>query len=191
MKEDSFWTIIKADILRYTGPTEAGVRAMIKEWGFAEGLVVVIFFRLGHKATQLKIPFLPVILKIIYAILTILLGIRISFRAQIGRGLYIGHYGGILVGPIEMGKYCTISNQVTIGFGGLGTNRQGLPKIGEYVYIGPGAKILGKIRIGNNVSIGANTVVSKNIPDNAIVVGNPGRIVGYQGKNEYIQNADE
>ena len=46
--------------------------------------------------------------------------------------------------------------------------------IGEYVWIGPGAKIFGKIRIGNNVSIGANAVVSKDIPDNAIVVLAPG-----------------
>jgi serine acetyltransferase len=105
MKEDSFWTIIKADILRYTGSSKAGLAAMIKEWGFAEGLVVVIFFRLAQKCIQLKLPILQTLLKIVYAILTIFLGIRVSFRAKIGKGFYIGQYGGILIGPIEMGKY--------------------------------------------------------------------------------------
>ena len=80
---------------------------------------------------------------------------------------------------------------MTIGHGGRGTDQYGVPKIGDYVWIGPGAKIFGKIRIGNNVSIGANAVVSKDIPDNAIVVGNPERIVGYQEKNMYLNNVNE
>ena len=87
-----------------------------------------------------------------------------------------------------MGKYCNVSQQVSIGHGGRGTDRYGVPKIGDYVWIGPGAKIFGKIKIGNNVSIGANAVVSKDIPDNAIVIGNPGRIVSYQEKNIYLDN---
>ncbi len=82
-----------------------------------------------------------------------------------------------------MGKYCHISQQVTIGMRMPDTEKYGVPKFGDYAYFGTGAKIFGKIRIGNNVSIGANTVVSKDIPDSAIVVGNPGRIVGYQEKN--------
>jgi len=127
-------------------------------------------------------------LKLIYKIPSIILGINIHFGAKIGKGFYIGHYGGIFIGAIEMGKYCNVSQQVSIGHGGRGTDRYGIPKIGDYVWIGPGAKIFGKIKIGDNVSIGANAVVSKDIPDNAIVVGNPGRIVGYQEKNIYLDN---
>lgn len=125
----------------------------------------------------------------VYRFFSIFLGIEVDVKAEIGRGFYIGHYGGIHVGPVEIGHHCNISQQVTIGYGGLGTKHYGLPKIGNYVYIGPGAKIFGRIEIGDNVSIGANAVVSKNIPQNAIVVGNPGRIVGYQESNPYIQNA--
>jgi len=142
-------------------------------------------------ASFLRLLFNLIFVWTIFKILGLFLGIQIHLRAKIGKGFYIGHYGEIFIGAIEMGKYCNVSQQVSIGHGGRGTDRHGVPKIGEYVYIGPGAKLFGKIRIGNNVSIGANAVVSKDIPDNAIVVGNPGRIVGYQEKNEYIHNADE
>ncbi len=58
------------------------------------------------------------------------------------------------------------------------------------MFIGPGALVIGKIRIGNNVAIGGNAVVSKDIPDNAVVVGNPGSIVSYYGSQEYINRID-
>ena len=73
-----------------------------------------------------------------------------------------------------IGKNCTLRHGVTIG------NRQAVddvPVIGDHVDIGAGAKILGKIRIGNNVSIGANAVVITDVPDNHIAVGVPARIL--------------
>ena len=192
MKEDSFWTIIKADLQRYKGYAKNRVWRMIKRFYIYESLYIVILFRLIQKSLQLRIPFLPILLKLIYKILSIFIGIRIDLKAKIGKGLYIGHYGGIFIGHVEMGKFCNISHQVTIGIGGRqGTDWEGVPTIGDYVYIGPGAKIFRNIRIGNNVSIGANAVVSKNIPDNAIVVGNPGRIVGYQENNQHIRDVYE
>jgi len=192
MKEDSFWTIIKADIQCYKGYAKNRIWRMIKRFYVNESLCVVILFRLIQKSLQLKIPFLPILLKLIYKILSIFLGVWIDSKAKIDKGLYIVHYGGIFIGNIEMGKFCIISHQVTIGIGGRqNTDLEGVPTIGNYVYIAPGAKIFGNIRIGNNVSIGANAVVSKDIPDNAIVVGNPGRIVGYQEKNENIHNLNK
>ena len=189
MKEDSFWTIIKTDIQCYEGYAKNRIWRMIKRFYIYESLYVVILFRLIQKSIQLKIPFLPILLKLIYKILSIFFGIRIDLKAKIGKGLYIGHYGGIFVGNVEMGKFCNISHQVTIGIGGRQDSElEGVPTIGNYVYIAPGAKIFGKIRIGNNVSIGANAVVSKDIPDNDTVVGNPGRIVGYQEKNICLDN---
>jgi len=196
MKEDSFWIIIKADIKRYTGSGRFSVWQVIRSIYHEPGLIYVIFLRFSQKVRKLNNSFLRLLFNLIFVwtifkILGLFLGIQIHLRAKIGKGFYIGHYGEIFIGAIEMGKYCNVSQQVSIGHGGRGTDRHGVPKIGEYVYIGPGAKLFGKIRIGNNVSIGANAVVSKDIPDNAIVVGNPGRIVGYQEKNEYIHNADE
>jgi serine O-acetyltransferase len=66
----------------------------------------------------------------------------------------------------------------------------GYPILGDNVYIGPGAKIIGGIKIGNNVAIGANCVVTKNIPDNSVVVGIPGRVISQDGVTGYIDNID-
>jgi len=192
MKEDSFWTIIKADIHRCMGTSKDSVLKKVMNCCRHESLIIVLLFRLIQKISQLNKVFMILIipLKLILKILSIFLGIAIDSQAKIGKGLFIGHYGGIFVGAIEMGKYCNVSQQVSIGHGGRGTIRQGIPTIGDYVFIGPGAKIHGKIMIGNNVHIGPNAVVTKNIPENAIILGNPGRIVGYQEKNINLDNVE-
>ncbi len=97
-------------------------------------------------------------------------GISIERTTKIGEGFYIGHYGGIFVSAdAKIGKNVNISQDVTIGVAGKGENR-GCPTIGDNVYIAPGAKIFGKIKVGNDVKIGANAVVYKDIPDGATVV---------------------
>jgi serine O-acetyltransferase len=104
-------------------------------------------------------------------------GIQILRRATIGAGFYIGHYGGIFVAEgTVIGKQCSISQDVTIGIAGEGP-RRGCPVIGDNVYIAPGAKVNGKIRIGNNVRIGPNAVVTRNIPDDALVHARPVQIL--------------
>ncbi len=109
-------------------------------------------------------------------------GIEISRRARIGGGLYLGHSGGIVISAqAVIGGRCNISHGVTIGVSGQGENR-GAPVIGHSVYIAPGAKLFGKIHVGNNVKIGANAVIHKDIPENAIVVVDPGfRIISLAG----------
>jgi serine O-acetyltransferase len=102
-------------------------------------------------------------------------GIQIPYNTKIGFGFYIGHYGGIIVNSqAEIGNYVAISPGVTIGYA-----RTGVPKIGSNVYIGSGAKIIGGITVGNNVSIGANCVVTKDVPDNGVIVGVPGKVISY------------
>ncbi len=97
-------------------------------------------------------------------------GISLSRSTEIGEGFYIGHYGGIFIaGDVKIGKNVNISQDVTIGLSGKG-NKKGCPVIGDNVYIAPGAKLFGKIYIGNNVKIGANAVVYKDVPDDSIVV---------------------
>ncbi len=110
-------------------------------------------------------------------------GIDIPKEATIGPGLYVAHFGGIIVSPYAViGKNLDISQGVTIGISGEGEKR-GVPTIGDNVYIGPGAKLFGKITIGNNVKIGANAVIHRDIPDNAIVVLKPGfEIISFDSK---------
>lgn len=78
----------------------------------------------------------------------------------------------------EIGKNCTIYHQVTIGVNRLPDSKsKGFPKIGDNVYIGAGAKIIGNVNIGNNVRIGANCIVVQDIPDNATVVSSKSIII--------------
>jgi serine O-acetyltransferase len=108
-------------------------------------------------------------------------GIEIPYTTKIGSGFYIGHYGCIIVNAESIiGKNCNISPGVTIGEKPSGKNK-GCPKIGNNVYMASGSKIVGGITVGNNVAIGLNTVVMKDIPENAVVVGNPAEIVSYKG----------
>ena len=118
-------------------------------------------------------------------------GISIPFNAQIGKGFYIGHFGCIVVSPATvMGKNVNILQGVTIGVANRGDNA-GVATIGDGVYIGPGAKIIGAVTIGNNVAIGANAVVTHDVPDNAVVAGVPARIISMKGAEGYVNRKVE
>ena len=117
-------------------------------------------------------------------------GISIPPETEIGSGFYIGHFGGIVVNERSViGKNCNISHGVTLGEANRGRNK-GCPVIGDNVYIGPGAKIVGAVRVGNNVAIGANCVVTKDVPDGAVVVGIPGKVISQEGSTGYVNLTD-
>ncbi len=113
-------------------------------------------------------------------------GIQIPHQTTIGKGFYIGHYGTIVVNVrSQIGKNVNISPGVNIGQANRGKHK-GYPVIGDEVYIGPGAKIVGAVHIGKNVAIGANAVVTRDVPDNACVGGIPAIILSYQGADGYV-----
>lgn len=104
-------------------------------------------------------------------------GIEIHPGAIIGKNLFIDHGTGIVIGETTIIKdNVTIYHGVTLGGRGLDKGKRH-PTIGNNVIIGCGAKILGNINIGDNVKIGANSVVLKDVIDNATIVGIPGKIV--------------
>jgi serine O-acetyltransferase len=117
-------------------------------------------------------------------------GVVIPHSAKIGRGLYIGHIRNIVISDqAVIGDNCNLSQDVTIGQANRGV-RKGAAVIGNNVYIGPGAKIVGAVHVGHNVAIGANCVVTKDIPDNAVVVGVPGRVISFEGSKDYVCRTD-
>lgn len=118
------------------------------------------------------------------------LGISIPHDTRIGRGFYIGHFGGIVVNrDAVIGRNCNISHGVTIGQANRGRNK-GTPVIGDNVYIGPGAKIVGAVRVGDNAAIGANSVVTRDVPDHGVVAGVPAQLISRQGSQGYVHRTD-
>jgi serine O-acetyltransferase len=105
----------------------------------------------------------------------IFLEMHLNPGATIGGGLYISHNGGVHINPLAViGKNCDIAHHVTIGASGMG--RKGVPILGDEVYVGTGATLVGRIRIGSGAKIAANTLVISNVPERATVMGVPGRV---------------
>lgn len=115
--------------------------------------------------------------------------IQIPEKTQIGEGFYIGHTGRVIINSNAIiGKNVNIATGVTIGQENRG-KRKGYPTIGNQVWIGTNAVIVGDINIGNNVLIAPNSYVNFDVPDNSIVIGNPAII--HQNNNatkDYINN---
>ena len=149
------------------------------------GFQAAAVYRFGHwllgRPLALRLPLEP-LYRLAFLLVQVLWGIELPRRARIGPGLFIAHFGGVIVSErAVIGANCNLSQQITIGSGGKG-ERSGAPVIGDDVFVAPGARVFGRIRIGNNVAIGANAVVYKDIADNAVVVLDPGfAIVSYKG----------
>jgi serine O-acetyltransferase len=147
---------------------------------FEQGLWAIFVYRFGRWTRTVKIPLVGFLLRffafILFKWIEMSTGISIPASAEIGRGFYVGHFGGIVLhSDVKMGENCSIGPGVLIGTRGLGN--KGVPVIGNNVYIGVGAKILGGITIADNVKIGANAVVVRNIPEGATAVGIPAKIL--------------
>jgi len=159
---------LKAD-LRRLGNHESTFRCLIRGL-LSQGFQAILVYRWFRWLKKHGIPAQP--FRFIFErFIEITTGISIPVEADIGPGFRIHHFGGIILHPsTKMGRNCTLYHQVTIGdYGGNG----GAAKIGDNVMMGAGAKIIGEITIGDNCKIGANAVVIKDIPDCAIVFGNP------------------
>ncbi|MEZ4593163.1 MAG: serine acetyltransferase [Chloroflexota bacterium] len=133
-------------------------------------LRAMLWFRLGSWLKWKRIPLLPgVIQRYLYRFF----GLEIIVGAQIGGGLYIAHPIGTVIAAEKMGENCSIIASVTIGM----RNEWAFPKIGDNVFIGAGARVLGDIYVGDDAVIGANAVVIKDVPKGATVVGIPAKVV--------------
>jgi len=132
------------------------------------------FYRLSHWLYMHKVPLLP---KLLTLLIFLIYNSKIPPSAVIGKRTEFGYGGmGVVVhSDCVVGDDCVICQQVTLGGG---NNRYpGVPTIGNNVYIAKGAAVIGGITVGDNVTIGVNCVVTKPVPDNAVVAGVPGRVL--------------
>ena len=143
------------------------------------GIRALTAHRLIHALYVAKVPLLPRFLGSVARFLT---GIEIDPGATIGKGVFIDHGMGVVIGETaEVGDGCTIYQGVTLGGTSLARTKRH-PTLGKNVTVGSGAAILGAIYVGDGAQIGANSVVVKDVPPNATVVGIPGRVVLVDGK---------
>lgn len=190
MKYSEYRYLVLSDLYRITGNVKT--TTFIKHVLMGETFKYTFWMRTCRYTRArplLKYTIYP-IARIMNHRLTYKLGISIPHYTQIGSGFYIGHFGGIVInGKSIIGNNCNISQGVTLSEANRGKNK-GWPKLGNNIYIGPGAKIVGAVKIGNNVAIGANCVVTKDVPDNSVVVGIPCRVISQEGSLGYVNKTD-
>jgi serine O-acetyltransferase len=161
---------IRADLYRFDG--KKGFTGLMK--GLCDsGFRYTYFLRkaMRHKAVT------P--LGLFYRIMKKLFtyrGYHISNEAQIGPGFHLYHRGTVYIGPVKIGKNCTVSHNVVVGR----SYKKGIfgrPTLGDNVWLGTGAVVVGPIKIGNDVLIAPNAFVNFDVPDHSLVIGNPGKII--------------
>lgn len=170
------WNLLQQDAARWLVPGQIGDASTVTFGAFLKlyfrymGLRATTWFRIASWFKQKKIPYFPGALQ---RGLMKNFGFEIMSGADIGGGLYVAHPAGTTIMVRHLGVNASIIAAITIGM----RNEWVFPHIGDRVFIGAGARVLGNITVGNDVVIGANAVVLQDVPDRATVVGIPGRVV--------------
>jgi serine O-acetyltransferase len=160
---------------RWFGHIRDDFRAHGSRWG-AQGFWALVVYRLGRWRYGIRTPLLrkpcSALYHVLYKLVQILTGIELPCEARIGHHFVIDHFGGIVVsGYARFGDNCRIRQGVTVGLARV--DDPCAPTIGDNVDIGAGAKLLGRIVIGNHVLIGANAVVITDVPSHCTAAGVP------------------
>ena len=198
---------IRADLDRYVlvAQTRLGLMGLLvplRAWLLSEGLWATTAYRLTHYARyRLHSRLLGIPPFICYLMASSFTGIKIHAQAHIGPGLRIPHGGYIVIGPARIGRNCEIFQGVSLGesvSAVIGANSDGganskspLPAIGNRVWIGPGAVIAGGVTVGDDASIGANSLVVRDVPSRGVVLGVPARLVSRRGSFAQIRYRGE
>jgi serine O-acetyltransferase len=188
-----WWELYKQDITRYKKHRRhvSTLRLMLAE----QGLWALLQYRVASAIYRSQLPKLaksPLLLLVIawLKLVEMTTGISLSHKAKIGPGLYIGHFGNIFVGEdAVIGHTCNIAQGVTIGVSGLG-QRRGTPRIGNRVYIAPNAVVVGKITVGDDAMIAANSLATDDVAPHTTVIGVPAQFKSAHGSEGYLDPLD-
>lgn len=168
------WEQFKKDAARWIIPGQIGDPAILTPLLLLQLLYrhmplrAMAWYRLACWCQQKRIP-------IIYGILTRWIYSRFGLEiwGNIAGGLYVAHPVGTVIAVQEMGENCSVIAAVTVGL----RTEWGFPRLGDNVFIGAGARVLGEIYIGDNAKIGANAVVLHDVPAGTTVVGIPAKVL--------------
>jgi serine O-acetyltransferase len=181
------WQVLRADMYRYRG--KAGVGALAAAYLHEPGFRFTYYLRkvkfYSHRKKTIGV-FGYIYNRLMLHHYRMRYGFDISPATVIGPGLYIGHFGGVVISPYAtLGSNVNIAQGVTIGSTSTGPS-QGAPTIGDRVWIGANAIVVGKITIGSDALIGPGAYVYFDVPSRGVVLGNPGIIVGHSGSTRYV-----
>ncbi len=175
--------VIRADVAlkrEWFMKEESWLVRHVRVW-IEPGTLAVIVYRYGHWVQSMKVPVLREILLVPYwiakLVIVVTTQIYIASRADIGEGLVLHNFSGVYLMPKRIGKNCIVFQGVLVGHLRHSKGARSAPVIGDNVFLGAGCKILGDVTVGNNVVVGANSLVVTSVPDNCTVVGVPARIV--------------
>jgi serine O-acetyltransferase len=167
------WELLREDIDSVLARDPAA-RGRLEVLTTYPGVHAVLWYRIAHVLWGRRLSYLARLMQFVARMFT---QIDIHPAATIGRRLFIDHGTGVVIGETaEIGDDCTLYHGVTLG-GTSWKKGKRHPTLGNNVVAGAGAKILGPITVGDNVRVGANSVVVETVPNNRTVVGIPGRIV--------------
>ncbi|NER12167.1 serine acetyltransferase [Leptobacterium flavescens] len=156
-----------------------------------QGLWALCVYRINNSIYSSSLPGIFKKILLFFGLLwqkwiEIICGISIPYSARIGEGFYIGHFGNIIINSdVEIGRNCNISQGVTIGVSGRGEKR-GVPSIGDHVYMGANAVIAGKIKVGDNSVIAANSLVVSDVDPGCTYLGVPAVKINNNNSEAYI-----
>ncbi len=190
--EPSLWRTLARDFRRYRREgTRHALHVLLFCPGFSATLVYRLLSRLqgGASGTGAARICRLLINQFCHAVSeTTALTTRILLppHCRIGAGLFIPHFGPLTVHPdARIGENCTLHQGVVIGQAGRG-ERKGAPCLGDRVYVGANAVLIGAITLGDDVAVGAGAVVTRSVPSGAVVAGNPARILSHSGSSGLI-----
>ncbi len=176
-----WWRHVYFDFRRYRVTADAALRTIFLTQGFWASAI----YRMARAALR-RSPLAAPLVAVAQKLVEIVTGISLPAQCEIGDGLYIGHYGSIILVPeARIGHNSSLAQNVTIGIAGGGDDR-GAPTIGNRVFIGAHSVIVGRITIGDDAVICAGSVVNRSVPARAVVMGNPARVVSYDGSFDYV-----
>lgn len=149
-----------------------------RKWGVQGFWVMVVYrfgrWRYGIRPALVRKPF-SLLYKVLFKMVQVVTGIELPCEVKVGKNFVIDHFGGIVIsGFTSFGDNCRIRTGVVVGLARV--DDPCAPSIGNNVDIGAGAKVLGRITVGDNVFIGANSVVTRDVPSNSIAVGVPASV---------------
>lgn len=183
MKYKELKELIKGDLSKLSPPNRINC---IKRILFNASFKITFWFRIcGYLKSKNSLVY-KILYYISYAIYKhnqYLTGIQLPVKTRVGKGLTFAHFSNIVIASTAIiGENTIIYNGVTIG---TVHTHKGAPVLGNNIVLYTGCKILGNVKIGNNVIIGANAVVTKDIPDNSVAVGIPAKVISDKGQ-EYF-----